>query len=106
VYVRQTKLKADASMAEVIWEMTERRPYAILYECLRRVRRGLSANELISDKSVLSQIEGLGLLGKDVRLIPEEERANEVLFSDALSQRRFRATIEGGRVMHIERLAD
>jgi hypothetical protein len=106
VYVRQTKLKADASMAEVIWEMTERRPYAILYECLRRVRRGLSANELISDKSVLSQIEGLGLLGKDVHLIPEEERANEVLFSDALSQRRFRATIEGGRVMHIERLAD
>ena len=105
-YVRQTKLRADAPMAEVIWEMTERGPYAILYECLRRARRGLSANELISDKSVLSQIEELGLLSKGVRLIPEEEATREVLFSDALSQKRFRATIERGRVMHIERLTD
>jgi hypothetical protein len=55
---------------------------------------------------VLSQIEELGLLSKDVRLIPEEEATREVLFSDALSQKRFRATIERGRVMHIERLTD
>jgi len=105
-YVRQTKLRADAPLADVFWEMTERRPYAILYECLRRARQGLSTSGLISDKSVLSQMKELGLLAKDVRLIPEEEGDHEVLFSDALSQKRFRATIENERVMHVERLAD
>jgi hypothetical protein len=105
-YVRQTKLKADAPLADILWEMTEREPYAIVYECLRRLRRDLPVDELVSDKSVPSQFKDLGLLGKDVRLIAEEETTHGVLFSEATSQKRFRATVENRRVMHVERVSD
>jgi hypothetical protein len=41
-----------------------------------------------------------------VRLIAEEETTHGVLFSEATSQKRFRATVENRRVMHVERVSD
>lgn len=102
-YVRQTKLPMNASLPDVLWEMTERKPYSVLYECLRRLRAGLPAQDL-ADEQALSQISALGLLDKGVRLIAESETADKVHFSDAVRQARFVATIRGGRVRQVEKL--
>jgi len=105
-YVRQTDLPAEASLDEVLWEMTERSPYAILYECLRRLRSALPAEELVADASVVAQIKENGLLEAGLRLIPDEEMADGVRFSDPNSQRHFQATVRGGRIVQIEMVGD
>ena len=102
LYARQTKLAADATLDDVYWEMTERTPYAVLYECLRRVRDGLPADALVASGQVLTQIRALGLLDGEARLVPEEEKPEGVRFSVADGTRHFFATIQDGRIVRIE----
>jgi len=106
VYARQTDLPPDAPLHQVLWEMTERSPYAILYECLWRLRHGQSVEELVADESVTAQIEEAGLHEPGLRLMAEEEMVDGVRFTDVQSHSRFQATIQGGRILHIERLND
>ena len=105
-YVRQTDLPADAPLDQVLWEMTERSSYAILYECLRRLRAGLPADELVADASVLAQIEENRLADPGLRLMAEEETVDGVRFIDAKTQRHFQALVRGGRIVRVEYLSD
>jgi hypothetical protein len=101
-YVRQTKLAANAPLEQALWEMTEQKPYAVLYECLRRARKGQNAQELAKDAAVLARLTELGLADKAVRLIAESEAKDTVLFRNAANQARYRATVQGGKVVGIE----
>jgi len=42
--------------------MTARTPYALLYECIHRLSKGLAVDELVADEGVVDQIRALGLL--------------------------------------------
>ena len=103
-YVRETTLPADAPLTNVYWEMTERTPYALVYECLRRIRQGLPAEELVGGPDVLARIRDLGLTDKGMRLVPEEEMVNGVRFSDLEGKTRFYALVKDGRLLHVERV--
>jgi len=103
-YVRESKLPAGASLGEIYWEMTELRPYAILYESLRRMRQGLPVDELVASPAVTAQAQALGLLEKGLLLYPQEERPDSVLFSDLQNRFRYIARIQGGKVLSIEPL--
>jgi len=64
-YVRVTDLSEGASLPEVYWEMTQRAPYAIVYESLRRMRQGLPLDDLVAEANVVAAQAGqLGLLQK------------------------------------------
>ena len=102
-YVRQTMLPDGAPLAAVYWEMTLRTPYAVVYECLRRMRQGLPAEELIADQHVLAQIQELGLLVRAQRLVPEEETAGGLRFGRADGSVHLLATVQQGRILRVER---
>ena len=102
-YVRQTALPDGAPLAAVYWEMTLRTPYAVVYECLRRMRQGLPAEELIADQHVLAQIQELGLLVRAQRLVPEEETAGGLRFGRADGSVHLLATVQQGRILRVER---
>ena len=104
-YVRQTELPADAPLADVYWEMTDQTPYALLHECLRRMRLGLPADELVSEPEVLDQMRELGLLDEGVRLAPEAEMVYGIRFADVEGKNRFYALSKDGKLVHIERVS-
>jgi len=106
VYVRDTELPGNATRAEILWEMTERSAYALLHECLRRLRHGESVEELVAGPDVLAQIEELGLLDQGLRLIAEEERVDDALFADAERRCQMHAMIRGGRIVRVEALGE
>ncbi|MBM3190023.1 MAG: hypothetical protein FJZ90_15030 [Chloroflexi bacterium] len=102
-YVRQTDLPVDAPLSDAYWEMTERKPYAVLREVLRRLRKGLTVGDLASEAAV-SQATALGLLDSDLRLLAEEETEDTVTFSDLEGGSRFSAMVLGGRLVRVEKL--
>jgi hypothetical protein len=102
-YVRQTALTDDASLYERYWEMTERTPYAVLYESLRRLRQGLAADELLANDQVLRQIRSLELLDIERRFTVVEETDGEVIFADVETDRHYRAQVEDGQLVRVER---
>ena len=91
-------------MNDVLWEMTAKTPYAVLHEVLWRMRHDLPVDDLITDQGVLAQIQELGILNQGARLIPEQDQTHAVLFVDATSGTHFSATMERGRILHIERV--
>ena len=103
-YVRQTNLPSDAPRDDVFWEMTQRTPYAVVYECLRRLRQGVPADELMEKPEVLDQIVALGLLNKELRLTADEETAEGVRFGDVEGKTRFHALVRDGLLVGIDRI--
>ncbi len=103
-YERQTSLVADAPQGSIYWEMTQRTAYAIVYETLRRARRELSIDDLVADPSLAGQIRDLGLADSTKRFLVEEETAEKVRFQEIESQTHYEATVQGQRLVRIERL--
>lgn len=104
-YLRQTEVDVGASLIEVLWSMTERRPYAILYETLRRLRQEASADKVASAKAI-EQAKTLGLLDPTMRLVAEEETKDSVRFSDVQREVWYLAQVKGGTLVRIERLQE
>ncbi|MEA3407385.1 MAG: hypothetical protein U9R48_04805 [Chloroflexota bacterium] len=105
-YERESDLPSDASLPQIFWEMTERRPYALLHECLRRLRQGLPADELVASPQVANQVRTLGLLKEGVRLMAEEETKEGVRFSDVEGKATFYASIQDERLLRVERVVE
>lgn len=103
-YLRETRLAAGAMLADVLWEMTGRRPYAVLHELVRRMRKGTPADDL-ADVRVQADLRSAGVLDKDIRLIPYEESGSVVRWSVATTGQRYQASVQDGRVLRIERIA-
>ncbi|MFO7918026.1 MAG: hypothetical protein R6V13_08110 [Anaerolineae bacterium] len=101
-YERESDLPSDASLSQIFWEMTERTPYAILHECLRRLQEGQAVDELVATPQVADQIGNLGLLEEEARLVPERETEDRVYFGDAKRERTFRAQVQDGKLIRVE----
>jgi hypothetical protein len=101
-YVRQTQLPADAPLADALWEMTQRTPYGVVYECIRRLRLDLPVDELVANASVLAKLRDFGLATPGLRLAPTEELADRVNFAELEGTRRYSALVQGGRIIYIE----
>jgi hypothetical protein len=101
-YVRQTQLAADATLADALWEMTQRTPYGVTYECVRRLRLNLPVDELVANASVLTKLRDAGLAASGVRLAPSEELADRVNLAELDGTRRYSVLVQDGRVIHVE----
>jgi len=99
-YVRRSQLPATAETAEALWELTERTPYAILNEVLRRGRLHLPADELV-DPATMAQLAGYGLLDTQVRLVCDEELTDGVRLRDAAGAHHYLAQVRDGRLTAI-----
>jgi len=107
-YARRSALAADAALPQVLWEMTVPAPHAVLHEALRRARAGEDVGDLATTEA-LAQLEALGLMAPGVRLLPEDVDAEAgsspaadgtVLFGGE-GGTRYRATVEGGRLVEV-----
>ncbi len=103
-YVRQSRLPAGAPLAEAYWEMTERTPYAVLDEALRRMRHGQTIEDLVADPAVVAQVRQLGLLAPEVRLIAEREEGEAVYFSRVEGAPRYVAHVRDGKLAEVRLL--
>lgn len=99
-YARQPELSPGVAIEAVYWEMTERTPYAVLYEFLWRVRQNLPVVDLASDARLVSEARTLGLAG-DALLLAEEERDGKVYFGDIEGKQRFIAEVQNGKLVAI-----
>ena len=102
-YGLKTTLPADASPESMLWSMTARTPYALLHECIDRLSKGLAVDDLVAKEGVVDQIRDLGLLGKGRRFTPLQESANVIRFNEAQSQAHYLATVEGERIIAVEK---
>ncbi len=102
-YERESELPPDAPLPQIFWEMTERTPYALLHECLRRLRQEQPVDELVATPEVAAQIRTLDLLEKEIRLMAEKETEDEVYFSDTDKGRTLRALIQDEQLLRVER---
>ncbi|MFP3896717.1 MAG: TolB family protein [Anaerolineales bacterium] len=105
-YERESNLPSDASLSQIFWEMTERTPYALLHECLRRLQEGQAVDKLVGTSEVADQIRTLGLLDKEAGLVPERETEDSVYLSDAEKGQAFRALIQDGKLIRVERIEE
>lgn len=103
-YARETDLPEDASLDQVYWEMTERTPYAVLNESLRRMRQELPLEDVVVSSDVIEQVRALGLLEASARFIVEEEGQDTVTFRDLDGSRRFVAVISQERLASVSQL--
>ena len=103
-YVRKTELPPDAALSDIHWEMTERDAYAIVNESLRRMRRGLPTQGLVTGTSVLEQARSLDLLEPGVRLIADIMDSDSVRFASGEEQAPFIASIADGQLVSIARV--
>ncbi|MHB1295445.1 MAG: hypothetical protein ACYC4R_10680 [Anaerolineae bacterium] len=101
-YVRATNLSAETDIADVYWEMSERGPYAVLHEVLRRAGLGMSVDELVADAGAIEQLRALGFLEEGVQLQAEQESADTVTFGDG--EGRYVALVQAGKLVSVERL--
>ena len=105
LYTRETRLPEDAPLIERLWEMTELRPYAVLYESLRRMRQSLPFEEIATNEAA-GQARALGLLEKDLLLLSEQETPQGARFHDLTGKDRFFATAQDARLIRIERQSE
>lgn len=104
-YVRQSRLPAGASLDEVYWEMTERTPYAVLDEFLRRARRGLEVKDLVTNTDVVATVQQLGLLAPEARFIAEREEGEAVYFTRVEGAPRYAAFVRGGKLVEVRQIS-
>jgi len=90
---------------DALWALTERTPYAVLHETLRRLRLDESVSDLADAKAV-EQAVALGLMEPGRLFVGEEETAETVVFSDLASGARYVAEVRQGRLTSIARAAD
>ncbi|NLG48524.1 MAG: hypothetical protein GX552_00260 [Chloroflexi bacterium] len=102
-YVRRSQLPPTAETADALWEITERTPYAILNEALRRGRLRLSVDEL-ADPALVEQLAGYGLLDPQARLVCDEELPDGVRFRDAAGARHYLAQVQDGRLIAVSQV--
>ena len=105
-YTRESQLPADAPLPREYWEMTERTPYALLYECLRRLRQDMSVEELVANPEVADQIQSLGLLQEGMRLVAHNETVDSVRFSDVEEKNDFYALVQNDRLLRVGRVEE
>lgn len=105
-YERESDLPSGASLSEIFWEMTERTPYALLHECLRRLRKELPVDELVATPQAANQIRTLGLLEEETRLVAERETEDGVYFSDVETGRAFHALARDEQLLRVERVEE
>jgi hypothetical protein len=103
-YRRQSQLLPGAALADMYWEMTEPRPYPLVYETLRRLRQALPTDNLAS-RDATNQANELGLLEPSLRLRPEEETAESVRFTTLDGSTRFVARLQGAQIVAFERVS-
>jgi len=101
-YVRRTQLSTDATLDDILWEMTSPTPYSVLYESVRRLRQGEPLDILVAGAGLVSQLREAGLGAPDVRLLAEQESAESVVVVVPEPQRRYRVTVQGGRITAFE----
>jgi len=98
-YERVSELPETADYEQVLWEMTVRTPYAVVYEALTRLSVGLPIADLVSGDQVRGALEALDLESRRGRFMPEAESGGQVDLVDVMTERRFRATVEGERIV-------
>ena len=104
-YVRPDAGEETLLPGDLYWTMTARTPYAVVYETLRRLRRGDDVSDLVDGRTVERQLRALGLAGSEERYVAEQETENTVIFGAAGADTRYVATVEGGVLVQVERLA-
>jgi hypothetical protein len=87
---------------EALWALTERTPYAVLHEALRRLRAGEDVS-CIADAPAVEQALALGLTDPGRLLVGEEEDLETVLFSDLGTGMRYTAEVREGRLVSVAR---
>jgi hypothetical protein len=86
--------------------MTERTPYALLYECLRRLRQDMSVGGLVANPEVEDQIRNLGLFEEGMRLVAHRETVDSVRFSDVEKENEFYALAQNDRLLRVGRVEE
>lgn len=105
IYVRQSELADGASLADILWEMTQPTAYAITHESLARMRAGGNTDHLVASPQVVDQVRQLGLLEQGLRLVPEEETIDTVRFVDVKRNITYAALVQGQRLVRVEVVA-
>ncbi|MGC9359646.1 MAG: hypothetical protein ACP5G7_04615 [Anaerolineae bacterium] len=90
---------------QALWVLTERGPYAVLHEALRRLRLGESISDLADAKAV-EQAVALGLMEPGRLFVGEEEMPEAVVFADLASGTRYIAEVRQGRLTLVARAAE
>jgi hypothetical protein len=100
-YVRQTELRPAATLEAIYWEMTERTPYAVLYEFLRRLRLNLPVDDLIVDTHIVAKARLAGITVEGTRWLAEEDTTGQVNFGPVDGKARFIAQVRDGKLVAI-----
>ncbi len=98
-YARVSDLPATADQADVLWEMTVRTPYAVVYEAFTRLSAGQPIADLVSGTATLQALQNLDLARAGARFMPESESDGQVDLLEVTSDRRFRATVEDAQIV-------
>lgn len=100
-YARESALRADAALADILWEMTQPSPYAVVHEALRRARAAEDAADVATPQA-LASLEALGLLAEGVRLVPEAMQVEEgIVRLSGDSGTHYVATVRDGQLVAI-----
>jgi hypothetical protein len=103
-YVRPDAPEETLLPGDLYWMMTERTPYAVVYETLRRLRRGDAIDDLVAGNAVERQLRALGLAGSEERLIAEQETGDTVILRTGDGETRYLANVQGGLLVGVEQL--
>ena len=100
-YVLQTDLDEDATLEDIVQEMTQSTPYGIFYETVWRLREGLQVDSLVANDGVVVKMRDFGFLDDQVLLAPEQESVDGIYLTKVGEPTRYYARVVNGRVQYV-----